>query len=255
MSYLIIVYHSHIYRLRSIKDEESKGPGGVTIKARMQSLVIQAAADIKECANACDAYAKLKPVVKVIMSGNWDTTLKGYIDLFVERRREFMFALAMHTGKGVDRANRKLDVLESKLDAVLEYFTRAVPPEQQELVTLVAKRGGAEAVKQDDVALQELLYYNLGPDSDAAKHTERDGEEEDGLAVVKRELAEPPEVVIKKNFEVFDRKFRIQQRELAEEIRRAVHHEGDRVIEAVNAGAHDRIRDPVSIDFYVDRIR
>ena len=155
----------------------------------------------------------------------------------------------MHTGKGVDRANRKLDALEAKLDAVLEYFARAAPPEQQELAALVQKRGGPDAVMRDDAALAELLYYNVGPDSDAVKRTGREDDEleegSEGLAVVKRELAEGPEAAIRKNFEVFDRKFRIQQRELAEEVRRVVHHEGDRVIEAVNAGAHDRIMDPV----------
>ena len=51
-------------------------------------------------------------------------------------------------------------------------------------------------------------------------------------------------MAIRKNFEAFDRKFRIQQREFAEEVRRVVHHEGDRIVEAVNAGAHDRILDP-----------
>ena len=50
---------------------------------------------------------------------------------------------------------------------------------------------------------------------------------------------------IKKNLEVFELKFKMQQRELAEEMRRMVHHEGDRVIEAVTAGPHDRIIDPV----------
>ncbi|KAH9913469.1 uncharacterized protein BXZ73DRAFT_106942 [Epithele typhae] len=216
-----------LLQLRTIRDEDSKGPGGVTIKARLQNLVIQTATDIKACANVCDTYLKTRSVVKVIMSGSWDDTLRGHIDLFIERRREFMFALAMHTGKGVDRANRKLDVLEAKLDAVLEYFQKATTPEQLELAAIVAKRGGPEKVMQDDAILQELLYYNVGPDSDAAKGAGRDGETEaEELALV------------------FDRKFRIQQRELMEEVRRAVHHEGDRVIAAMNAGAHDRIFDP-----------
>ena len=41
-------------RLRGIKDEESVGPDGQTIKARMQELVKQTAEDIKTCANACE---------------------------------------------------------------------------------------------------------------------------------------------------------------------------------------------------------
>ena len=103
--------------------------------------------------------------------------------------------------------------------------------------------GGAEVVVRDDAALAELLLYNVGPDSDAVKGAAC-ADYAGGLEVVKRELAEGPEVAIGKNFEAFDRKFRIQQRELAEEVRRVVHHEGDRIVEAVNAGAHHRILDP-----------
>ena len=36
----------------------------------------------------------------------------------------------------------------------------------------------------------------------------------------------------------------MQQRELTEEVKRVIHHEGDRVIEAVTSGPHERIIDP-----------
>ena len=95
----------------------------------------------------------------------------------------------MNTGKGVDRANRKLNMLEAKLDLVLEYFARAAPPEERELAALVQKRGGAEVVVRDDAALAELLLYNVGPDSDAEKGPAR-ADDAEGLEVVERELAE-----------------------------------------------------------------
>ena len=50
-------------------------------------------------------------------------------------------------------------------------------------------------------------------------------------------------MAIRKNLESFDHKFCMQQREFAEEVKRVVHHEGDRIVEAVNAGTHDRILD------------
>ena len=43
---------SCVSRLRSVKDEETIGPDGNTIKARMQELVKKTADDIKSCANA-----------------------------------------------------------------------------------------------------------------------------------------------------------------------------------------------------------
>ncbi len=230
------------------------GPGGQTIEARMQNLVKQTADDITACGNACDAYSKKRLVVKVIKGSLWDGTLKGYIDIFAKRRKEFTFALSIHTGIGVDDANRKLDSLDSKMDVLLEFFTTSVTPEYKELAALVQKKGGARAVMDSNETLKELLKFKAASAATTSKQAERDSPEhksstgKDDLDALKVELFESPELAIKKNFDVFERKFKMQQRELSEEMRRVVHHEGDRVIEVVTSGSHDRIIDPVRLD-------
>ena len=239
-------------RLRGIKDEESIGPDGQTIKARMQELVKQAAEDIKMCANECDTYAKKRLLTKVIASSSWDERLKEFVKLFANRRKAFIFALSIHANVGVDDANKKLKEIDAKIDIVLDFFSKVVSPEQQELAALVQKNGGPTAVMGDNEALKELLKFKpataigqakRGSGRDGAEHnSHQDG---DDLAVVKQELFDSPELAIKKNLELFERKFKMQQRELAEEMRRMVHHEGDRVIEAFTSGPHDRIIDPV----------
>ncbi len=238
--------------MRGIRDEESVGPDGQTIKARLQELIKQTAEDIKTCANACDTYAKKKLIVKVIKGSVWEGTLKGFIDMFANRRKAFTFALSIHVGVGVDDANRKLKEIDAKIDIVIDFFAKVVSPEQLELAALVQKKGGPTAVMADNAALRELLKFRPATAVDQAKHSSgRDGAERsshpegDELAVVKQELFDSPELAIKKNLEVFERKFKMQQRELAEEMRRMVHHEGDRVIEAITSGPHDRIIDPV----------
>ncbi|KAI0633741.1 hypothetical protein C8Q77DRAFT_1157905 [Trametes polyzona] len=239
-----------LLQLREIKDRESVGPGGITIKARMQELVKQTADDITACGNACDTYSKKGLVVKVIKGSVWEGTLKSYIDIFAKRRKEFTFALSIHTGVGVDDANRKLDSLDAKVNILVEFFTNAITPEYKELAALVQKKGGPRAVMDSNEALNELLQYRSAGGPTSSKRVERDGPKHDNhlgkknLEVLKRELFEAPELAIKNNFEVFERKFKMQQRELSEEMRRVVHHEGDRVIEAVTSGAHDRIIDP-----------
>ena len=67
------------------------------------------------------------------------------------------------------------------------------------------------------------------------------------VAMLRQELAQAPSAEIKKNLEAFERKFEIQTRELAEEMKRFVVHEGDRVINSVLAGPHERIIDPVCL--------
>ena len=216
---------------------------------------MKTADDIKSCANACDTYSKKKLLVKVIKGSVWDSTLKSFLDLFSSRRKAFTFALALHNGAGIDAANRTLKQLDEKLNAVLEFFaTRAVSPEQLELAALVQKRGGATTVMGDNNALSDLLRFK--PASASAAGTakkEREGAGEhsshtggDELAALKQELFDNPEIAVKKNLEVFERKFLMQQRELAEGMSKMVHHEGDRIILAVTSGPHERIIDPVS---------
>ncbi|KAI0325467.1 hypothetical protein GY45DRAFT_1348843 [Cubamyces sp. BRFM 1775] len=238
-----------LLQLDSIKEREALGPGGMTIEARMQNLVNQTADDITACGNACDAYAKKRLIVKVIKGSVWETTLKAYIDIFAKRRKDFVFALAIHTGIGVDDANRKLNTLGHKIDAILEFFTKAVSPEQQEMAALVQKKGGPTAVMGSSEALTELLIFN----SIAATTTKRGEREapqhsrhtsENDLESLRAELFESPAVAIRNNLEIFERKLKMQQREFTEEMRGLVHHEGDRVIDAVTSGPHDRIIDP-----------
>ncbi|KAI0661089.1 hypothetical protein C8Q70DRAFT_911215 [Cubamyces menziesii] len=236
-----------LLQLDNIKDRDAVGPGGMTIEARMQNLVKQTADDITACGNACDTYAKKRLIVKVIKGSVRDSTLKNYIDIFAKRRKDFTFALAIHTGAGVDDANRKLDTLDNKMDAILEFFAKAVSPEQQEMAALVQKRGGSMAVMGSRDALSELL--RLKPTA-AAKHGEREASQrnihsdEDDLESLRIELFESPAAAIRNNLEVFERKLKMQQRVFAEEMRGMVHHEGDRVIDAVTSGPHDRIIDP-----------
>ena len=71
--------------------------------------------------------------------------------------------------------------------------------------------------------------------------------EEKEIVVLKQELSQTPSADIKKNLEGFERKFEIQTRQLVEEMKTFVAHEGDRVISSVLAGPHERIIDPVRL--------
>ena len=88
------------------------------------------------------------------------------------------------------------------------------------------------------MVFQSQPYYGLPP-----PEPEDDAGEE--LRRLQEELAEAPAIAIRKNFNSFERKFEILQREITEEMRKIVVHEGDRVIKSVLAGPHERIVDPV----------
>ncbi|OJT06672.1 hypothetical protein TRAPUB_2475 [Trametes pubescens] len=130
---------------------------GLTINIRLKEASENAARDIKECANACDAYSRKRLLVKVFKAPSWNGTLKEYIQRFNDRKGEFNFAISIHTGIGIDNANDKLDVLLTKIDVVLEFFEKVVPREQQTLADSIRQGGGTQAVLGNPILLQELL--------------------------------------------------------------------------------------------------
>jgi hypothetical protein len=88
----------------------------------LNSLVERTADDIKTCSNVCDAYMKKRLLAKVLLSSLWDMKLLDFVELFATRRREFEFELSMHTSKGVDMANVKLDAIGNATKGLNEQF-------------------------------------------------------------------------------------------------------------------------------------
>jgi hypothetical protein len=72
-----------------MKDVDVMGPGGQSIKGRLQQLSETTAQDIKNCANTCDTYKKKKLVVKIMSGPIWDGRLASFVDLFIKHRKEF----------------------------------------------------------------------------------------------------------------------------------------------------------------------
>ncbi|GBE85444.1 hypothetical protein SCP_0706310 [Sparassis crispa] len=241
-----------LIQLKVVKDEEDVGPDGVTLKGRLQGLVKKTADDMKNCANTCDAYSKMKLLAKVLKGPLWEGTLTDFGIIFTKRRTEFEFALSIHIGRGVDEANRKLDNLAQELkertDMLLQFMQSYVPPEQRELVALVQKKGGTKAVMDNENVLKELNSYEsrrptkTGDTQNQASlghaRTSKDDFEE-----LKSDLRHDPAAAAINNFQMFERKFAIQQRQLIEEVDRVVTRESDRVIQSVTSGPHDKVVD------------
>ena len=95
--------------LKDVENDKLIAPDGTNIEDRVKSLVERTADDIKTCSNVCDAYMKKRLLAKVLLGSLWDAKLLEFVKLFAVRRQEFVFELTMHTSKGVDKANVKLE--------------------------------------------------------------------------------------------------------------------------------------------------
>jgi len=118
-----------------------------------------------------------------------------------------------------------------------------VTPEQRRLTFLVKQKGGDVAI-HDRRAMEELwneeAMISAPVESDRNRSTKKFNLDE-----IRREIQGDPTEAIEKNKESFDGKFRVQLRQIQEDIERAVKRQGDRVISAVTGGPHDRIVDQV----------
>lgn len=242
----------------------------------MQELAKVTADDIKDCANACDTYSKKKligscdfpltqPVispnilltVKVIQGPIWECKLLDFVGRFTKRRSEFEFALTIHTARGVDAANQTLsdvkkttDEVNVKMDMMMKMFERFVLPEQKEMALLIQKKGGEKACQGSDKILQELNEFekktlSSSATAAAAVHMGRRTAVSSDFDELKADLHAEPDEAMAKNMSTFSRKFEIQKRQITEEVSKAMRREGDRIINAVTSGPHEKIIDPV----------
>lgn len=190
--------------------------------------------------------------VKVINSNSWNEKLAKFSVQFQNRKKEFEFALAIHTAKGVDQANDKLNDLErinqdmnTKMEQMMNMFKQLVSPDQKMMAALVDQKGGAKAVLQNKSKLQELQEKEAKNTSGSGGSRNMSSKSE--MDELMEELRTDPNVAVTENLKVFERKFDVQQQQLKEELERIMKREGDRIIGAITSGPHDRIVDPVCL--------
>ena len=63
------------------------------------------AADIRDCANMCDAFAKQQPLLKVLKAHHWHKILVSAVRKMAMRKSEMQFALALHAALAVESRN------------------------------------------------------------------------------------------------------------------------------------------------------
>ncbi|KAL6303383.1 hypothetical protein BKA93DRAFT_735065 [Sparassis latifolia] len=238
--------------LKSINDVESPGPDGISVKDRLLDLIEKTADDIKGCANACDTYAKMHIIVKVVKSSLWQNTLTGFVQLFAQRRAEFIFALSIHTSVGVHQANQKLedvDDIAHRIDErtrlLLDYFQVWNTPREEKINKAFMQMGSPELILDSTHYIEELLV--LAHDSDEDITFRPSGSErgmQKSMEQIKQELRDAPDVAIKNNLSSFEGKFDLQRRQIVDQLSQVMHREGDRIISEVTAGPQEKIKDP-----------
>ena len=129
---------------------------------------------------------------------------------------------------------------------MIAFFQTCMSPEYKEMATRINDRGGIQAVMDNERLLKELVEARGASDGAVEVRGAHRRDVAFDMDELRSELKEDVEMAMEKNSHTFSRKFEMQRKQIVDELTKAIHREGDRIIDAVTAGPHDRIIDPVS---------
>ncbi|KAF9447906.1 hypothetical protein P691DRAFT_775794 [Macrolepiota fuliginosa MF-IS2] len=234
-----------LLQLQRMKDPEDRGPDGVTIKDRMQTLIERIARSIRECGSACDVYMKKSFLSRVLKSKIYEHRLAGWAKVFVNYTLELDRAVTVHIALGVDGANQKLDKQQVTLkgieNSMLEIFRKLETPREREVAKFLEDNGGAKACIEKDSLLLKLVAKTGDSISSIAQRPNPKGSDEVGAARknLLKELTEDVDEIFRKNLAVYEAKMAIQSQQVVDVVER----QGYQIMSVLLSGTHDKIKD------------
>ncbi|GJE85128.1 VPS13 domain-containing protein [Phanerochaete sordida] len=234
--------------LRKI-DKTKRADDGKTIEERLGARIKAIAADIEKYSAICDTFSKKKKVVKLFRSLEWENKLEGFAKVFEDHKEALHDDLAIFASVGIQQANETLGMVSLQVESVRDKTSTLLllqalrSPVDRELIREIELNGGADNVLKDENLMRRLV----GKSGD--KDAQGDGKmlSKDAQAVllkdIVRDVNKSFSEMLQENEELFSRKFKAQQEVLVEEMSNVVRREGDRVINTITSGPHDRIID------------
>jgi hypothetical protein len=131
--------------------------------------------------------------------------------------------------------------------------------QERELSVWISSQGGEQEVLQSDEKCKELLEREadlLRHDEDGMAMQPISGRGRGGarvapstelIATLRKDCREDLEQVLSKNMDVFAKRFEMGLDQLNDDLTNKIEHQGDRIIEALNDGPHNRLKDKVRL--------
>ncbi|TFK64974.1 hypothetical protein BDN72DRAFT_962869 [Pluteus cervinus] len=225
-----------LFELRHFRDPTEAGPDGLPLGARIQTLMVKIANDIKNAGSACDAYLRKSFLARTLKSKIYESRLADFGAIFEGNKADLQRALSLHTARGVDAANEKLGSMENKVDQILQIFQQLNSPREKELQEFIEKNGGSKACIEDDALLEKLVSKGGETLTGVSGLVGRGDDRWNARQVLLKELQEDVGEMFKKNLVIFEKKLVIQLDQL-EAIRKST---GD-IVDMLSL--HERVLD------------
>ncbi|KAH8814564.1 hypothetical protein DL96DRAFT_1820736 [Flagelloscypha sp. PMI_526] len=245
-----------LFELRTIRDPADKGPDGLTLEGRMQTLMTNIAKAIRAGGSAIDVYLGKSLVSKTIKAMKYKSMLADMAGKFEQYKEDIKFALQMHTAHGVDNANKKLDnqaqvlaALASKLDRFMDQLDTT---RERDMKSFISQQPtGAKGVL-DDNKLLKVLIQKSGEGTAAVTGGKISRNEDDDLDLARKmltkDLQESVREELEKNAVRFEGKLSLMETHLKD----AILTSESKIIDAVQDGAHKDITNETLREIWKD---
>ena len=184
--------------------------------------------------------------MKFFASHSWEGKFADISRQFEDHTSKLQRDLAVHTNRAVNNANQMLLGIQTNIDRLTKMiFERLRTGEEQEISTFVTSKGGAEKVLKSDALMGELMKTQQLRDDHPKYGPVNDDRSATTVLDVRRDATRDLDIVLAENRRTFEQKFEAQQIQM-DKIRDTVVKEGDRIINTIISGPHDRIVNKVS---------
>jgi hypothetical protein len=176
---------------------------------------------------------------KTLKSKIYEAQLTAYVQMFDDDKKKLQFELGVHTARGVDEANKKLDNQNANLNLILErmeeLFRKLDTSRERDARDFIETNKGAQACVENESTLWRLLV--MGGEKVEGYDPAQPGKVDLASArkMLSKELTEDVKEVVERSMDSFARKMKLQGEDLAETI-----------INELSDKSIKRIRDPVS---------
>ena len=188
--------------------------------------------------------------------GQWEAKFADHASIFTRLGEDFKNILRMYTAHGVQSINRTMGHIEIQMEKLMKkVFSDIVSPEEQELLTFIKNNGGADKVTEDDKVLMDLIRRRDAQVSRTNSNSlpkellmqmEKGTGAQTSFAEIKAELRMDLETILEHSRKHFDQRFD-EQKKYITELGNKIERESSKIIAEFKAGAHQKIRDEVSL--------
>ncbi|KAE9402429.1 hypothetical protein BT96DRAFT_855748 [Gymnopus androsaceus JB14] len=239
-----------LLQLHNVQDPELKDERGQSIQGRIQVLMKDIEADIRECGALIDAYHKHSLTSKFFFSDSYMSQFKDCGETLVNRKGDIVFALTIHTTVTVDKVRgyvKANNELLQQLITVVEHKTK----QQEDLEKMISENGGRQKVLDSDELLLKMskeIQANLVMEEPNQSTLQTKSTPRNSAALLNSretyELRLSLDIILQENAVHYSRKLDAQVKAITDEIKLSIQLSTMQILRHFNAGPHERVHNP-----------